>query len=75
VLTGDAFHRVILPSDHGVHECWTIFVHRAKREKSWGFLRDEGQLGYVYTPHTPGADEQWWKTLPLGRNEARRMPR
>ncbi|MCA8113867.1 hypothetical protein [Burkholderia cepacia] len=74
-LIGDSFHRVILPRDHGVHECWTIFAHRARRTKEWGFLRDKGQLGRVYTTHKPGADDQWWKRAARGRAEPQRMPR
>ncbi|RQZ08943.1 hypothetical protein DF105_01185 [Burkholderia stagnalis] len=77
-LTGDTFHRVILPRDHGVHECWTIFVHRAADVKPWGFLRDKGQLGVVFTPFsypTGVKQSEWWKHAPRGRDELRRMPR
>jgi hypothetical protein len=50
--------------------CWTLFMHRAKRAKSWGFLRDKGQLGIVFNEHTPssqGDPEDWWTTAPTGR--------
>lgn len=76
-LTGDTFHRVILPTDHGVHECWTLFAHRAANAKGWGFLRDFGQLGSAYLPHRHpgGAPTEWWNQVPIGRLERRRMPR
>lgn len=72
-LTGDTFHRVILPEDRGVHEVWTIFAHRARRTKLWGFLRNEG-FQTIYRVHAPSTDEAWWKTAPKGRDEPRRMP-
>lgn len=54
-LTGDTFHRVVLPcertggkcSDHAwlkhpaaVRPCWTLFFHTAKDVKPWGFLNE-----------------------------------
>jgi hypothetical protein len=68
-LSGDTFHRVILENG----PVWTIFAHRARRTKEWGFLRDKGQLGITYRPHKPGIEEQWWKSVPRGRYESRRM--
>lgn len=53
-LTGDTFHRVVLPcsrtggvcADHGwlrhppaVLPCWTLFFHTADNVKPWGFLQ------------------------------------
>ena len=54
-LTGDSFHRVVLPKNEqrliatvtasGVSfeeedkPCWTLFFHRASYTKPWGFLR------------------------------------
>lgn len=54
-LTGDSFHRVVLPKNEqrliatvtasGVsfeeeeQPCWTLFFHRATYTKPWGFLR------------------------------------
>lgn len=51
-LTGDTFHRVVLPCaadgrqpdavcdlTHGVSPCWTLFMHKAGSVKLWGFLR------------------------------------
>lgn len=72
-LTGDTFHRVILPRDRGIREVWTIFVHRDARVKPWGFLRDKGQVGMVYVPHM-SAPSDWVSRAPLGR-DAGRMPR
>lgn len=53
-LTGDTFHRVVLPQisvsedgvvgqllslyDHGCAPCWTLFAHSTPDVKSWGFL-------------------------------------
>ena len=49
-ITGDTFHRVILPRDPFAHDllddvpelterpCWTLFFHRAAYVKPWGFL-------------------------------------
>jgi hypothetical protein len=66
-ITGDTFHRVILPS--ALDEVWTLFVHRAKDAKEWGFMRDLGDMGQLYTPHSfPGASThgKWWKSSPTG---------
>lgn len=69
-LTGDTFHRVILPADHGVHECWTLFAHRAQDSKSWGFLRDvniEGCQVFEEYRYNGGAKPiDWWLTAPIG---------
>lgn len=75
-LTGDTFHRVILPTDHGVHEVWTLFIHRAKDVKPWGFLRDKGQMGIVFTPfnYPRGKETEWWRSAPIGK-VAPRQPR
>jgi hypothetical protein len=70
-LIGDSFHRVVLDDRH----VWTIFAHRARRVKPWGFLRDKGQFGIVYKPHQPGVEECWWNTVPIGKLEPRRMPK
>lgn len=53
-LTGDTFHRVVLPCDrtggictdhrgwlkhpHAVKPCWTLFFHTVGNVKPWGFL-------------------------------------
>lgn len=75
-LTGDTFHRVVLPHDHGMHEVWTVFAHRAKDAKPWGFLRDKGQMGLVFTPfnYPRGKETEWWKSAPIGKF-APRQPR
>lgn len=71
-LTGDTFHRVILP--HGRRDTWTLFAHRAKVVKTWGFWH-ACEVGAIWIPyrHQTG-DREWWKEVPLGRDEERRMP-
>lgn len=82
-LTGDTFHRVVLPKypvgiEMGkgwVHEespCWTLFFHRAQYVKEWGFLRGQVFLPYVRTKSDEMPD--WWSRVPKGRNEPRRAP-
>lgn len=44
-LTGDSFHRVVLPlakyTDPYLDQpCWTLFFHRAAKVKAWGFWRE-----------------------------------
>jgi hypothetical protein len=75
-LVGDSFHRVILPP--GITEVWTLFFHRAEKAKSWGFLREKGQLGtifekYQYKSSELGKDGEWWKIAPKGNNCEGRM--
>lgn len=49
-LTGDTFHRVVLPTlvyfpvwpgraESAPKPCWTLFMHKAGSVKPWGFLR------------------------------------
>lgn len=81
-LTGDSFHRVILMPGPlaGVHtppEVWSLFIVPAKDVKVWGFLRDKGQMGQVFTPFDYGArgkPAKWWKHVPKGRYAAGRKP-
>ena len=52
-LTGDTFHRVVLPKkiefpwtgsrhfNYTPAPCWTLFMHKAGNVKPWGFLRPE----------------------------------
>lgn len=79
-LTGDSFHRVVLPLDSWdkFKPCWTLFFHRAAYTKPWGFLRPiEGANPMIWWPHnhpkdgtgTPGA---WWNQVPIGKLEPRR---
>ena len=70
-LTGDTFHRVVLPENGDV---WTLFVHRVGRVKSWGFLRAAG-AGWRWTPYSylhEMAYLDWWLHVPKGRDEPRR---
>lgn len=79
-LTGDTFHRVVLTPDAHLEdmrtprEVWTIFIVPARDVKPWGFLREKGQFGQVFTEFQYGPDgkpQKWWKHVPLGR-EVRR---
>lgn len=72
-LTGDTFHRVVLPSSDTV---WTLFFHRVGRAKPWGFLRDHDTTAaprgtQVFTPYQytrEGPQHNWWLTAPKGRD-------
>jgi hypothetical protein len=69
-ITGNTFHRVVLlpGRNGGVRPVWTLFAHRAKRTKGWGFLRPSPTgSGMLYTPHKPSVEEAWWETAPTGR--------
>lgn len=88
-LTGDTFHRVILPRDFcgGLRnedaltaeemavlpaDCWSLFIHRARHSKPWGFLkRLPGTDGFTFLPVTyPDGGSRsgdWWLGAPLGR--------
>ena len=70
-LSGDDFHRVILPHEH---HAWTFFMHSAK-VRDWGFLTT-GETGkQLYTAHDKVNDEgshhHWWKSASRGRDAAR----
>lgn len=54
-LTGDTFHRVMLPGLFRGEEkqCWTLFSHTAEDVKLWGFLRSVRQTSnLLYRPNT-----------------------
>ena len=71
-LVGDSFHRVVLPgADDGsgaIQSAWTLFAHRAKRVKRWGFLRPVDDHRSDYTFHEPIVSEIWWTGAPKGRH-------
>lgn len=82
-LTGDTFHRVVLPSEGFVRglpflhpdfnkdaPCWTLFFHRAEYVKEWGFLRGQVFIPYIRTRTDEMPD--WWVRVPKGRDEPRR---
>ena len=85
-LTGDTFHRVVLfPPSECIDEfdlctpaeVWSLFIVPAKDVKTWGFLRDKGQLGQVFTPFEygpAGKPAKWWIGAPKGREAAKRRP-
>lgn len=68
-LVGDTFHRVILQERNGrTLPVWTLFAHRAKRTKRWGFMRLNLQtMRFEYVLHKPSVDEHWWLSAPMGR--------
>lgn len=79
-LTGDSFHRVVLPD--GCREVWTLFCH-GPYVKPWGFMRPLDTVAGVplllWEPHAYQTDEasgkqRWWDTAPHGADEHRRMP-
>lgn len=73
-LTGDSFHRVILKERYGRKlPVWTLFAHRAKKTKRWGFLRPggAGDQSQTYTLH-PQSHDGWWHSAPRG-HELRAM--
>ena len=63
LLTGDSFHRVILPNSRPV---WTLFAHRTGRAKTWGFLDNDRFTPYAYQ-REGGRPDKWWLTAPTGR--------
>lgn len=80
-LTGDTFHRVVLPCNYATEQewlCWTLFLHRAGSTKEWGFLDlcDDRKTKifrpYLYTREGP--QQGWWMKAPKGR-EVARQPR
>jgi hypothetical protein len=79
-MTGDTFHRVILPLR--VRECWTLFIH-GPYVKHWGFItpvpgpagfeptwsgRRGGAWRYDARPRNREAFDDWHKTAPMGRD-------
>jgi hypothetical protein len=71
-LTGDSFHRVVMPQKlvrkwvdgvyvkHQEQRCWTLFFHRAVKAKRWGFLRRmEGYETLIWVPHTDRHDDDF----------------
>jgi hypothetical protein len=88
-LTGDSFHRVLLPrhphNPYNRVQCWSLFCH-GPTVKRWGFLRDlfTGKPGdtiregtAIFEPYTyqrEGKQDRWWKTARKGRNAPGRAP-
>jgi hypothetical protein len=89
-LTGDSFHRVVLPWYLGPSDrlqCWTLFFH-GPTVKSWGFMREllngeilnkewRGGLPARFEPYTyqrEGKQDRWWKLARKGRNAPGRTP-
>lgn len=70
-----------------VRDCWTLFIHKAQAGgRRWGFIRPAARQEdarfasppQVFTPFVyPGGatrSGEWWKSVPKGRDEARRLP-
>ena len=82
-LTGDTFHRVILPDGYGTPgSVWTLFFH-GPYVKKWGFLKPvdishaDGVLmflPYTYTDRASSGINRWWETAPKGKDSGR-LPR
>lgn len=80
-LTGDTFHRVILPplkksfTDHVFEQpCWTLFFHHVGDDKDWGFMTKvedspiEGAMLYVPYSYPAGfVKHGWWKNAKKGK--------
>lgn len=68
-LLADSFHRVVLPEGKDVY---TLFIHRAKKAKGWGFWNGTEEAAeytkYVYPPGAPQSFNKWWLNAPKGRD-------
>ena len=82
-LLGDNFHRVVLPlvpiKGDGVwynhtQPCWTLFFHKAENHKRWGFLRKLPGIDHLVYVHHESSTSTWWREVPTGKYETRRMP-
>jgi hypothetical protein len=51
-----------------LQSAWTLFAHRAKRVKRWGFLRPVDECEAKYVLHEPNVSEIWWAGAPKGRH-------
>jgi hypothetical protein len=59
-----------LPGSHDLLPCWTLFFHRTRNVKKWGFYQTmpDGSMTfrpYLYTRE--GNQQEWWLTAPKGR--------
>jgi len=82
-LTGDTFHRVILPYSNVIisidgsaklKHCWTLFFHHVGDDKDWGFMNKvedaevPGTMIYVPYSYPVGFIKHgWWKTAKKGK--------
>lgn len=77
-LTGDSFHRVLLPQSYSIkggfadRPCWTLFFHRVGHSKTWGFMRTvpDSDGVAIFEPHrylVEGDQRHWWLNAPTGR--------
>jgi hypothetical protein len=67
-LTGDDFHRVVIPQ--GYATSWSLFI-TARNVKGWGFIRPDPPSGVRYdlfaAAETSESKTKWWRTAPPGR--------
>lgn len=77
-LTGNDFHRVLIPQGH--RSSWSLFIHGPRR-KSWGFLRlaragdPPPQISTSYTvQHDEEDSRRWWEDAAPGRQIERAAP-
>lgn len=77
-LLGDNFHRVVLPRGEdwagSPQSCWTLFFHKAENHKRWGFLRKVPGIDHLVYVHHESSHGTWWREVPTGKYEPRRMP-
>lgn len=78
-LTGDTFHRVVLPeivseTNEGMYFhprfCWTLFFHTVGDTKAWGFWHDKENGDATFTKfHYPGGvkNTDWHHSALPGR--------
>ena len=78
-LLADSFHRVVLADNENVY---TLFIHRDKKAKTWGFWRTETEdaegdysaywTKYVYKYEETLSFNRWWLSAPKGANVSER---
>lgn len=62
-LSGQTYHRVVLPP--GTAEVWTLFFHRARNTKRWGFKN--GPQGESHVDASGRNAREWWLNAPQAR--------
>lgn len=62
-LSGDTFHRVLLPVGNGSYgqpeHCWTLFFHKAEYVKPWGFWKTRPADPWINGAGKPVAIVEW----------------
>lgn len=69
-ILGRKFHRIKIRDDYKIEhrEVWTLFIHRDKEVKGWGFMRNG-----IFHPHlsTKTANDRWEDINPKGKDYIR----